>query len=370
MSEMHNTPVNSEDLLYKLSDILFSTEAEQFITVTHKIDSDFRININMEEFRKLSHDEQKKMILAIHESNKNKEKVKKIEFVIGNQSYELRNYLDEGTIFLSHYKEKTEVDYSSLDIPLSKDVETFKADLISISEQFDVKDFEKERESYREKFYENIIASRRFQAISQYINDEALDLMLQLKSLFTIEEQNYIDFLINDKFEPHTNNFKHEIYNYFVNWFEMLQAKKHDVNNQFEFNDLDNYAYYHIDESYLAIIQKSQNTIFAYIYNKKEDQFKVWNCAEISRDYNYEMNYFSTYKDVMMSIGNPYAYYVFSTEMTGPTYPKSPEYYLKHFDDDSEFLVFDSTKGFRINSCYSDCMATDVPLLTSVLSRL
>ena len=43
---------------------------------------------------------------------------------------------------------------------------------------------------------------------------------------------------------------------------------------------------------------------------------------------------------------------------------------MEHFDDESGFLVFDSLKGFRVNTYLSDSMATDVPLLISVIDNL
>ncbi len=372
MTEYVSEPVTSEDILYKLSDVLFTPEAESFITVINKVDSNanFGLKIDMEEFRKLSHEAQEEMLTDIYESNKNQVKEKIIEFTVDGQHYELREYIQEKTITLAHYREDEIKDLSSLERPISQDFDTFKADLQSISEKFDIKDFLTVNPEKHNTFYHSIIASRRFQAISHYIDDEALYLLKKLKPLFTVEEQEYIDHLISVKFEKHSDRFNGQMYTYFLNWIEMLQDKKHDASNPFEFNDLDNHAYYYIDASYLMVVQESQNTIFSYIYDKKEDRFKVWTCANINRDFNYEMQYFSTYKDLMKSVGDPYTYYIFSVEMTGITYPKSPEYYLKHFDDESEFLVFDSKKGFRVNSFYSDCMATDVPLLTSVLSRM
>jgi hypothetical protein len=119
------------------------------------------------------------------------------------------------------------------------------------------------------------------------------------------------------------------------------------------------------------IVQESQNTIFAYVFNKENSQIKVWNCAQISSgNMDYEMNHYETYLDLMKEMGNPYSYYNFPIEMKGISYPKSANYYMDHFDDESEFLVFDSFKGFRVNTYFSDCMATDVPLLLNVVAYL
>lgn len=372
MTNHVNEPVTSEDILFKLSDVLFSPDAESFINIIRKVDSDanFRLKIDMEQFRKLSEDDQRKLLIDIHEENKNKVKEKVIEFTLDGEHYELRDDVQERNISLAHYKNDTVKDFSSLDKPVSKDIDSFKNDLQAISKEFDIKDFSKAKPENHDKFYYSIVASRRFQTISHYISDEALALLQKLKPLFSTDEQNHINFLNETKFERYTERFKGQLYTYFINWIEMLQDKKHDVANPFEFNDLDNHSYYHIDASYLAVVQESQNTIFIYLYDKKSDRFKVWTCANIRSNCDYEMNYFSTYKDLMKSIGDPYGYYIFPIEMSGVTYPKSAQYYIEHFDDESEFLVFDSTKGFRVNSFYSDCMATDVPLLTSVLSRM
>lgn len=366
--------VRTEDLIFKLSEVLFSQEVEQFIQVINKreANANFNLGCTMEEYRKMTDAEQNAVFAKIEQDTKGKNKEGKIEFTLNGKRYELRHNTQENSIFLSHYKTAPVFEVQDiLKKNVSKDIDTFKKDLMEISEVCDLKQFVAPRVDRFDPFYNNIIASRTFQSVSIYLSNEALAVMVNLKSLFTPEEQATIDSLVITKFAIHTQRFDDELIQFFVKWIPKLRDGGYTEEKQLEFNDLDNHAYCVNNEKRLMIVQESQNTIFAYVFNKENSQIKVWNCAQISSgDMDYEMNHYETYLDLMKEMGDPYSYYNFPIEMKGVSYPKSANYFMEHFEDESEFLVFDSFKGFRVNTYYSDSMATDVPLLISVVDHL
>lgn len=366
--------VTTEDLIFKLSEVLFSQEVEQFIQVSNKreANANFNLGCTMEEYRQMTDAEQNAVFAKIEQDTKGKNKEGKIEFTLNGERYELRHNTQDNSIFLSHYKTAPVFEVQDiLNKNVSKDIDTFKKDLMEISEVCDLKQFVAPRVDRLDPFYNNIIASRTFQSVSIYLSNEALAVMVNLKSLFTPEEQATIDSLVITKFAIHTQRFDDELIQFFVKWIPKLRDGGYTEDKQLEFNDLDNHAYCVNNEKRLMIVQESQNTIFAYVFNKENSQIKVWNCAQISSgDMDYEMNHYETYLDLMKEMGDPYSYYNFPIEMKGVSYPKSANYFMEHFEDESEFLVFDSFKGFRVNTYYSDSMATDVPLLISVVDHL
>lgn len=369
-----NRPVNREDLMFKLSEVLFSPEVEPFIEVISKFaaNANFELGCTMEEYRKMTDAEQSAVFAKIEKDTRGKNKEGKIEFTLDGERYELRHNTQDNSIFLSHFK--TEQVFEVQDIlnrKVSKDLDTFKQELAQISEVCELNQFVKPRVDRLDSFYNNIIASRTYQSVSIYLSDECLKVMGKLKSLFTPEEQALIESLTLTKFAIHTQRFDDALMQFFIRWIPKLQDGKYTESNQLEFNDMDNHAYCVNNPKSLMIVQESQNTIFAYVFNKENSQIKVWNCAHISSgNLEYERNHYETYLDLMNEMGNPYTYYDFPIEMKGVSYPKSASYYMDHFDDESQCLVFDSFKGFRVNSYFSDCMATDVPLLISVIEYL
>ena len=366
--------VTTEDLIFKLSEVLFSPEAEQFIQVINKFEANanFNLGCTMEEYRKMTDAEQIAVFAKIEQDTKGKNKEGKIEFTLNGERYELRHNTQDNRIYLSHYK--TEPVFEIQDIlknNVSKDLDTFKKDLTKISEVCDLNQFVIPRVDRLDPFYSNIIASRTYNTVSIYLSDQALMVLEKFKSLFTPEEQATIDSLVITKFAIHTQRFDDALIQFFVKWIPKLRDGSYTEDNQLEFNDLDNHAYCVNNAKCLMIVQESQNTIFAYVFNKENSQIKVWNCAQISSsNLDYEMNHYETYLDLMKEMGNPYSYYNFPIEMKGISYPKSANYFMENFEDESEFLVFDSFKGFRVNTYYSDSMATDVPLLISVVGHL
>lgn len=369
-------PVNSHDLMFKLSEVLFSSEVEPFIQVLNKIEAttNFELGVSLEDFRKMTDAEQKEVLDKVTERTKNKITESKIEFMLDGQHYELRHDIQENRIFLAHYATKEQNTVEVQDIlkkAVAKDRNTFLQDLVQISHECPVNQFLEERSFHREPFYNNMIASRTFQSVSIHLSDEALKIFEKLKPLFSTEEQLAIESRNTTKFAIHTQHFADEMIQFFMNWIPKLADGQYTEANPMVFNDLDNHAYCVSNAQLLMIVQESQNTIFAYVFNKETLQIKVWTCANVSNDdCEYKMNHYDTYQNVMKEMGAPYSYYNFPTEMLGVSYPKSAQYFFNHFEDESDFLVFDSKRGFRVNTFYSDCMATDVPLLNSIVDRL
>lgn len=73
-------PVNSQDLMFKLSEVLFSTEVEPFIQVLNKTEANasFEIGVSLEDFRKMTDEEQNDLLEKVAERTRIKSNMGKL----------------------------------------------------------------------------------------------------------------------------------------------------------------------------------------------------------------------------------------------------------------------------------------------------
>lgn len=366
MKNIKTKQITSTAILNKFTDFIFSPEAEFYITIKSKvIDKPKPVldELGKSLFKKGMTPEEIDIFFKAYDLLNPKSKyISSLEFSLEGKNYEIRENHNEGYLLVSHFKEEKEFVYPDVlnTIP-SKDINICKDVINQISETYHYSEFKKEENTFSEKFYNHVIARKSTYTLNIYLSDDMLDLLFKLKFAFTEEEQQFITVLRESKFQMPTNNFLHQLHEFFLNWIEKLKKD----GNPFEFGDGDNKAYFKKDKNMLIIVQESQNTIFSYIINLDNYHIKVWNCISVNdENFDYLLENNKSYLNLMKTI-NADNWYPF--ELTGSSYPKSANYFFEHFNDESEYLVYDSNKGYRINSEYTDCMATDVRILTDFL---
>lgn len=369
-----NKLINYYELLFKFSEVIFTPAAEKYMTLVskHKPRTFLDICPTMEHFRNLTEDEQLDVLDEIEDSRREGD-THKISFMINDELYEVR--VSKMKVHVSKYLKEKEVpvfESEFLQKP-SDDIDVLKTVINKISETYPHAFFENDNEPVYEEFYRNIIACMRDEPSSLYLSNDFYDLLINFKELFNEAEQDAISYLKDYPFISFSK-FNTKIMKMFNEWAYFLTDKNHDKANRYIFNDWDNKAYIKVHNNLKMIVQESQNTIFTYILDTNTMNLKVWNCADVNELDKDSIQYVlksmidsDSYINAMEVINNPYSYYVYPFELKGITYPKSANYFLDNFNDNSMHLVYDSNKGFNISSKFSYCMVTDIEVLDNHL---
>lgn len=164
--------------------------------------------------------------------------------------------------------------------------------------------------------------------------------------------------------------------------FNILKENGHDVDNEVESNDMDNFLYYVEKGDVQGNVYISQNNMFLVARNTKTDVLKVWNTmrinagwlesihdmADIDEDDNTVFNVAEYLQDFTNAkYANQYDY---PFEFNADGYRKSVDLLLEEFETTTNDLVYDSEKGYmtkqymEFNSLafeisYSNNMMTD-----------
>lgn len=369
--------ITPHDIIHKFNDLIFSDTLPEYITVLSKtIDKQLPLTAvisSMEEFRKLTEDEQWELIRKTTPEKRDYES--RIIFKIDDISYEVIDNHTHGYILVSTDKSETFSFDSQYEQTPSSDVDTFRKVINKISVEYPHSAFPNSMTNYSKTTFNTVIGREGSRTITPFFDDSLINLFVMLKSLFTADEQLAIDLMNSTQFNPYCGRSYKELKEYFTVWMKKLVAKKHTATNPLVFNDLDNEAYYISNTDKAMIIQSSQNTIFAYGMDLKTSVIKIWTCAKVDNsphEIESSVKYLvqsPSYIEVMKTINQPYSYYSYPFEIMGDTYPKSAHYFFDNFEDEGKYLVFTSKdgKGFRLNSEYSECVATDIPLLLQVV---
>lgn len=138
--------------------------------------------------------------------------------------------------------------------------------------------------------------------------------------------------------------------------YNILKEKKHNKLEPFYFNDSDYKVYYDENDSYKMIANKSCGSFYITIIDKKSEQIKIWEAANIySEKYWDEIKkskretFFAT--DILEMLSNHYENESYPFEMLGKTYKKSEDFLIKNFDHDN-FILYDSQFGFKKDKAY------------------
>lgn len=140
--------------------------------------------------------------------------------------------------------------------------------------------------------------------------------------------------------------------------FKILKDNGHDINNQVESNDMDNYLYYVEKGDIQGNVYISQNYMFLVARNVKTDVIKVWNTMQIVGDLLADIEDSLDYDDNDNAVFNVAKYlqdftnaryankYDYPFEFNTPGYRKSVDLLLSEFDTETDTLVYDSEEGY------------------------
>lgn len=153
----------------------------------------------------------------------------------------------------------------------------------------------------------------------------------------------------------------------FERWIKFLKRKKHTRKKEFEFNDLDNYAFFEENEKCIAMSQKNQNTLFVYIKDKETNRIKVFRYADqIEKNIDYIINEImksDNYLHGFKEFNSSYSFENYCWDIKSPLYPRFFEHYFENYETEGEYLIFDSDKGFNLNQHYIFSLNEDFKLL-------
>jgi len=159
----------------------------------------------------------------------------------------------------------------------------------------------------------------------------------------------------------------------FKNWTAFLLKNSATVTQPFVFNDSDNSAYLEETDDYMMMVQKSQNTVYAYIMEKSTSRIKVWNSCAIYPAAECDLDYYSenknTYFEAVASVLQPYSYDVYYANLDHlASYIKTPAYYLNNFESAFE-IIYDTQQGYDVHSLHSQNLMSDFVLLNDILKH-
>jgi len=202
-----------------------------------------------------------------------------------------------------------------------------------------------------------------------YFSKDMLELCNAFPEAFSKQELAFLDDIKNDSMNGDTTASDVALH-VFTLWENMLRNGRHDKNNIYSFNDADNFAYYAETSTHVMIEQESQNTIYAYVKEKVTDHIQIWQTAKIvdtvSELFAEKLEESSSYIELMQLLNHDHGYLSYPCKLSGVGYPQSSAYFLENLPEDSEFLVFDSKRGFNVNSAYCSSLLEDFDILSTV----
>lgn len=129
--------------------------------------------------------------------------------------------------------------------------------------------------------------------------------------------QTEIESINNNSF-MYSETFIHQYLDKFNSWKKFLSKRK--SLKKYVYNDLDNSAFFKSNENYEMIVHEDQTLIFCHILNKKNGEFKIFDCSHLKENQFLNLN---------------------------------PDYFMDNFEDESEYLAFYSLKGLNIKCSIS-----------------
>lgn len=163
--------------------------------------------------------------------------------------------------------------------------------------------------------------------------------------------------------------------------FNILKEQGHDVDNELESNDMDNFIYYVEKGDIQGNVQISQNNMFLVARNVKTDVIKVWNTMSINPDISEVIELYSDVNKSDESVFNVASYlhrfidknhshiYDYPFEFNKSGYRKSVDFLLTHFDTETDGLIYDSEQGyFPDKYFYFNSLSYDVTYSNELLT--
>lgn len=134
--------------------------------------------------------------------------------------------------------------------------------------------------------------------------------------------------------------------------FNILKENDHDIDNEVESNDMDNYLYYVEKGDIQGNVYISQNNMFLVARNTKTNVLKVWNTMRICEDWmsdlsDYGDDTFNVVEYLQKFCNSRYSdQYDYPFEFNADGYRKSVDLLLEEFETATNELVYDSEKGY------------------------
>lgn len=296
-------------------------------------------------------------------------------FNIDGFRYHVKQSVNDYTVY-SKYKAP---DFSSLPEkfkePIIYDVDLIHERFIELTSLYPQQSFitfnNKDRYSSNE-FNEYGIARLSTYYSVAYVSKDLLELCDKFPEAFSEEQLAFIDENKKGSFQKIERSQK-TLEDAFKVWKSLLRKKKATADKQFAFNDSDNYAYLEETDTHLMMSQRSQNTLYAYVFEKATGRYKVWKAArDVKADHD-DFYYSEMVEDctdylemAQYYIGRSYGPTTYPVMVEHDGYDKSAQYYLHHFEDDNG-LVYDSARGFNLQSDDSGNLMSDFDLLLTVI---
>lgn len=207
-----------------------------------------------------------------------------------------------------------------------------------------------------------------------YASKDLFELCDHFPEAFTDAQLGFIKANKEESFQPYDKS-QQSLELMFKEWKKLLKKKKATPANPFAFNDMDNYAFLDETETHLLMSQRSQNTLYAYVFEKETGRYKVWTAAhEVNADptdfyYSEMVEDCSSYLEmVQYYIGRDYGPKSYPVMVAHDGYVKSAKYHLNNFNDDNG-LVYDSVRGCNLHSPDCGNLLGDFDLLLSVIDH-
>jgi hypothetical protein len=140
--------------------------------------------------------------------------------------------------------------------------------------------------------------------------------------------------------------------------FNILKENGHDIDNEVESNDMDNYLYYVEKGDIQGNVYISQNNMFLVARHTKTDVIKVWNTMRINDDWMERIHDMADIDEDDNTVFNVAEYlqdftnatyanqYDYPFEFNAAGYRKSVDLLLEEFETATNDLVYDSKKGY------------------------
>jgi hypothetical protein len=309
-----------------------------------------------------------------------REKKEIVDFVIFNLDgfrYQVKRLPHNYTLY-SKYKIP---DFSNMPEkfkePVSDDTETIHSRFIELTGLYPQQNFttfvDKDRYSSNE-FQEFCIGRLTNYYAVVYVSKDLLALCEHFSDAFTAPQLDFIKTHKENSFQQVIGAQK-TLESMFSSWKDLLLHKKATADQPFSFNDLDNDAYLEETDTHLMMSQKSQNTLYSYVFEKSTGRYKVWKAALAVKADADDFYYTEMVEDcsnylemVQYYLGRSYGPISYPVMVNHDGYFKSAQYYLYHFDD-NQHLIYDSFQGFNLQCDDAGNLLEDFRILDGLIVR-
>lgn len=372
------------DIVNTLTDYLFSDRFDQSLIESkeHHLRAP-RVEMTMELMRaiidKTATPEQLELMeqITLQSLNKINDVHNSLVFNLAGSRYHVKQEYDQYTVY-SKYKAP---DFSGLPDEFKEsvvdDVDVIHEKFVKLTSLYPAQDFMKFKNKDRyssNEFSEYCIVRLSSAYPVAYASKDFFELCDHFPEAFTAEQLAFIETNRVESFQAYEKA-QQSLEAMFKEWKKLLKKKKATPAKHFAFNDMDNFAFLDETETHLLMSQRSQNTLYAYVFEKATGRYKVWTAAhEVNAEpddfYYSEMvddceNYLEM---VQYYIGRDYGPKSYPVMIAHDGYIKSAQYYLNNFNSD-DGLVYDSLRGCNLHSPDCGNLLGDFDLLLSVVDH-